>query len=273
MLQDTAAGLVPQLQGLALDMTAGASVVVKLRQPPGVDAWDLQFVRGFETRTSGIDVSKQAATASGWMNFGLQSGTSTQTCVFAAFGPCLGNLGMQMVTLNKVLAGLDDGRTLAECFDAHPEAKDMYFALPGTVPTVIQRFLDRERDDGRIPGQAAARPLPNEFYRFYDEPPFARIAQTGPQLQRLKPGPSSPTTAAPPVSAVEMLEGVDWEQAKQTIALLRTPEERLAWYDGEGRRVFDTFLAVMRELDAHNAAFIAHGGKGHHGFVMSVKGT
>jgi len=257
-----------QVQGLALNISDGSSIVMKFRQAPGAgaSATDLQYIRVLSNRSSGLGLSASLPTHVGTFTPALSYGDSSQGFEGEIIGPDLSYLMMQHPKLAGLLeqAPPDDPRELKQLFDANPHVRNGYFGRPQTVVDVVSRYADylRAKTEASTRGESLENaPMVNEFHRYYATQPFARVAEIAKQV-----GTHAPGTAAggavpvdpPPLSTDIQLGNVDLDAARGHLRTLSTIDQRADYFCGEGRPLLDAFAAIIANTRAINSAAMFH---------------
>ncbi|TKC91493.1 type III effector protein [Trinickia terrae] len=260
-----------QVQGLALDVANGSSVVIKFRQAPGLGfkATDLQYARVLSAATSGIVASATLPSHAGTFTPSVSHTDSGEGFVGEVMGPDLSYLMMQHPKLQSVLdqAGeVPDG--LRALFDANPRVRDGYFASPDTIVEVVSRYaayLDAKRAAAAQNRPLAGEPLVNEFHRYYATGPFARAAEVASQTELHAPGTTAhgaePFETPAPLADDIDLSGVDLGAARRRLQATQTIGERAAYFCGEGRSLLDAFAKIVGNTRAVNSAAMFHVGE------------
>ncbi|WP_175772387.1 type III effector protein [Paraburkholderia phenazinium] len=258
-----------QVQGLALDVSDGSSIVMKFRQAPGLSprATDLQYIRVLGNKSSGLAVSVSLPTHAGTFTPALSYADSSQGFEGEIIGPDLSYLMMQHPKLAAVLdqAPGGDPRELKQLFNANPHVRNAYFGHPQTIVDVVSRYADylQAKDAAAARGQSLeSAPMVNEFQRYYASEPFARVAQIAREVASHAPGTAAdgaaPVESQLPLSTDIEIGDVDLDAARSRLQTLGTLEQRVDYFCGEGRALLDTFAAIVSNTRAINSAALFH---------------
>jgi len=269
--------VVRQIQGLALDVSDGSSIVLKFRQAPGAKlaATHLQYMRVLHNRSSGLDASLSIPTHVGMFAPSVTHTDSTQGLEGEVIGPDLSYLMMQHPRLTTVLAH-EDARSpegLMALFNANPGVRNGYFGHPTTIVDTVSRYA--EFWQLKEAAQAGGPPLPdeliNEFHRYYGREPFARAAELSRYVTHLAPGATAARSSSRdngtagveaglpiPLSEKVGLEGIDLARAKADLSQLTTIDARVRYFANEGRPLLDAFAAIVQNTREINSAAMNH---------------
>ena len=270
--------VVRQLQGLALDVSDGSSVVLKFRQPPGakMGATHLQYVRVLRNSSSGVDASLAVPTHVGLFTPSVTHTDSAQAFEGEVIGPDLSYLMMQHPRLTALLAH-EDARSpegLKALFDANPGVRNGYFGTSTTIVDTVARYA--EFWQLKEAAQAGGPPLPdelvNEFHRYHAREPFARVAEQARYVAHFAPGATAaksasgsegsvrhdPAALPRPLSDKVSLDGIDLVRAKADLSKLTTIDARLRYFANEGRPLLDAFAAIVQNTREINGAAMNH---------------
>jgi len=270
--------VVRQLQGLALDVSDGSSVVLKFRQPPGarMGAAHLQYVRVLRNSSSGVDASLAVPTHVGLFTPSVTHTDSAQALEGEVIGADLSYLFMQHPRLTALLEheGARSPEGLKALFDANPGVRNGYFGTSTTIVDTVSRYAEfwQLKEAAEAGGPPLPDELVNEFQRYHAREPFARVAEQARYVAHFAPG----STAAKPVSGSEdtarhdlavlprplsekvSLDGIDLVRAKADLSKLTTIDARTRYFANEGRPLLDAFAAIVQNAREINGAAMNH---------------
>ncbi|HEV3423860.1 MAG TPA: type III effector protein [Paraburkholderia sp.] len=258
-----------QVQGLALNVSDGSSIVMKFRQAPGASAraTDLQYIRVLGNKSSGLGVSASLPTHVGTFTPTLSFTDSSQGFEGEIIGPDLSYLMMQHPKLAGLLeqAEHDDADGLKRLFEQNPRVRNGYFGHSQTIVEVVSRYADylRVKTEAAARGQSLENtPMVNEFQRYYATQPFARVAEIARQVEAYAPGKTAGGAAPdePPVPLGNDIEigNLDLDAARRHLQTLDTVDQRADYFCGEGRPLLDAFAAIVGNTRAINSAALFH---------------
>ncbi len=258
--------VVRQIQGLALDVSDGSSVVLKFRQAPGAKmaATHLQYMRVLRNTSSGLDASVSIPTHVGMFTPSITHTDSTQGLEGEVMGTDLSYLIMQHPRLTTVLAH-EDARSpegLVKAFDANPGVRNGYFGHPTTIVDMVSRYAEfwQAKEAAAAGGPALPEEAMNEFHRYHEHEPFARAAELSRYVAHFAPGSASAAGAAlpRPLNEKVSLDGIDLVRAKDDLSKLATIDARVRYFAHEGRPLLDAFVAIVQNMREINSAAMNH---------------
>lgn len=251
------------LHGLAaaglLQVDEGKKLVVRFRQAPTTEGYELEYIRPVTVRAHGSSVSASIKTPGGTFKPSLSATAFAESPDHEIRGPDVYYLMAQHSGLKEVLAEVKDDKTLAQVFAAHPECCSAYFGLGTTIPTVIDRYLKAMSDDDQV-----AQKDRNEFHRYFKDPHFKRLSEVAKDVASHAPGSRAGETGqftapAPLSEPITLPTGIDWATVKTAINAMPNANARAAWYASDaGRPVFNTFVAIMDAVAGVDAAASLH---------------
>lgn len=258
-----------QVQGLVLDTTDGTSLVMKFRQAPGakMSTTDLQYMRVLTDNNSGLNASLTVPTHVGAFTPAISHTDSAQGFQGEIIGPDLSYLMLQHPKLTAVLdkRGSEVPTRFKQLLDANPRVRDGYFGTSTTIVDTVTRYADFLTAKARAIEQGVpleSLPISNEFFRYYAQPPFARVAEVSRHVQSHAPGSTAagaqPFETAAPLSQDVDVPGIDLDRAKEALGKLKTVRERVDYFANEGRPLLDAFVAIVSNTRAINSAAMFH---------------
>jgi hypothetical protein len=260
---------VRQVQGLALDTADGSSIVLKFRQAPGAKmlSTDLQYVRVLSGNTSGLNASFTLPTHVGTFTPSISHTDASQGFHGEVIGPDLSYLMLQHPKLATLLdaPGSESPARFKQLINANPRVRDGYFGTSTTIVETVSRYADflsakAQAAERGVPLEAL--PMANEFFRYYAQAPFARVAQIARHVQSHAPGSTAagaqPFETAAPLAQDVDIPGVDLARAKDDLSKMTTVAERVEYFANEGRPLLDAFAAIVSNTRAINSAAMFH---------------
>jgi hypothetical protein len=280
--------LVQGMQNPLLNMTKGATAQMKMRRDPNSGAFKLEFRRAYVNQSSGFDVSFPVNTPIGQVTLGATKLSSVQENVVQINGECL---CIQILLTPSLIALVDevkreqgDDKDLAARILKHGHMKTGFFGSPSVIANIVDYFdLTKRQAENPESDQSAdgKKPSQNEFYRYFHEEPFKRIAQVANEAVHFAPGMLSDQDDpfAPPPLPLNAVMGLPedlrdkWDAIKSDIAKLKNAKEAVDYYccDPDGRKVFDAYIDIMRATSGINSAGFANVKKHSHGFVVEYR--
>jgi len=258
-----------QLQGLALNVSDGSSIVMKFRQAPGLTSrsTDLQYIRVLSNKSGGLGVSVALPTHAGTLTSALAFTDSFQGFQGEIIGPDLGYLMLQHPNLAKLLAQAPGNNPdeLQRLFHEHPRVRDVYFGRRQTIVEVVQRYADYldAKNEATARGRSLeSTPMINEFQRYYASQPFARTARIAREMESYAPGSTAHGDGMPrdplPLSTDIEIGDLDLDAASEHLQTLETIDQRVTYFCGAGRDLLDAFNTIVGNTREINLAAFRH---------------
>jgi hypothetical protein len=261
--------LMRQLNGLLGDVADGATVVLGLRRFPGAGKTDFrtQYLRLQQEHSSGTDLGLPFGVAS----VNLKVNELTESPHVEVLGNDLGYHVLQFVTLQPLVKKQAEGASMKALFEADAYLKHKYFANGHAVTDIVKAYEEFVRNPATADGASHA----HEFHRYAAKPKFIALAERAHDAGHFGPGKWAgqgvdvvATPAPAPMSVPIPLPPIDWERVNARLDASRSTDERLAFFMGEGRPLFDAYVDIVaRYADLNNFA------KSNHGFRVGLRDT
>lgn len=257
-----ASDIVRQLQGVVLDQTDGVSIVLKLRKAPGGQKYQVQYLRVLANKDSGFRATVPIPTPTGIVNLNLSTTDSVQSTMFEVAGPDLGYLVLQHKKLLELLEkeNRSPSSSLSDLFMHDGRMKNRYFGFSSTIVDVVKEYVHfreaLEPGGGAAPGRQAA----SEFFRFNSQEPFKRVGAVASEVAKIAPGSTRQghDVFEPQPNALQEVgrlpSMLEIERAGEHVKTLKTVDDRLAYFCGEGRFIFDAFTRIVTATRRINSA-------------------
>ncbi len=282
--------LIRQTQGLMFDISDGTSIVVKLRQAPGVEnaAMQLQYVRVLRNKSSGLNASMTIPTPAGTFTPSVSHTDSGQSLAGEIVGSDKSYLIMQHPAFSKAVdpflarikaepdnAGAIAGE-LRQALDADTTQRNRYLASPTMMADVVKEHADAMEELAAAAAENRPPRIKNEFLRYYAAEPFARVADLSTQVASHAPGSTAngqdPFKLAEPLAKLFDVGHLNLPAMRGHLQSLKTIEERTDYLCGEqGRPLLEAFSKIVGNMRAINSATFFHSDQRNIGFQSMLR--